>query len=372
MNEWNGAMTGKLYHVSELMQNALLDLVPKSTYFQFKKQSKEAAMAEPSNYLMVLGCGSAFTTNLYQSCYAIFIGGEWELLDCGGDARRACEEAGIMPEVVRWVYVSHTHGDHVAGLEWLALKTFMRKKRDKIRIYGHPDVLQNLWENVLEGKIGFFHGVGYVDMGFYFDIAPRKRFFRSKGVMFRLVPVVHTWAGDKAFPVYGLEVYRPGGTNRIFWTADTVHDPERLLPFCRRATHILHDMAGVPIPVHPFVEDVVRDYPAEVRAKLYLTHLDEAMERYDPQKIGIRGTGPSGDDHPHRLKVYNKPSRGHAPRRRSAFGVWKRRCAGRLEKPDPRGRKNSAPQLNIAKPMGWISKTPHNHTCGYAPAGAIL
>lgn len=72
--------------------------------------------------LTVLGCGDAFGSGgRLQTCYHLAVGETQVLIDCGTTALIGMERAGIDPNRLSAVLVSHLHGDHFGGLPWLVL-----------------------------------------------------------------------------------------------------------------------------------------------------------------------------------------------------------------------------------------------------------
>ncbi len=72
--------------------------------------------------LTVIGSGDAFGSGgRLQTCYHV-AGAENEfLIDCGATALIGFHKAGLDPNRVGTIFISHLHGDHFAGLVWWLL-----------------------------------------------------------------------------------------------------------------------------------------------------------------------------------------------------------------------------------------------------------
>src|SRR3990167_2390909 len=62
--------------------------------------------------------------------------GEGLLFDCGEGIQRQLRVAGIKPTIVRKIFISHWHGDHVLGLPGLLQTLSASEYEGKIDLYG--------------------------------------------------------------------------------------------------------------------------------------------------------------------------------------------------------------------------------------------
>lgn len=99
-----------------------------------------------------LGTGSAFPSRSYNACYAIRAGHLLWLTDGGGGNGifPALEGAGIRPEELRHVFLSHAHTDHIFGVVWLVRKIVHLRMQglypDTLYIYANSDAARALRE----------------------------------------------------------------------------------------------------------------------------------------------------------------------------------------------------------------------------------
>ena len=74
--------------------------------------------------LTVLGCGDAFGSGgQLQTSFHIAPSGGSEpfLIDCGATVLNGFDRAGLDPDRVSKVFITHLHGDHFGGLVWMML-----------------------------------------------------------------------------------------------------------------------------------------------------------------------------------------------------------------------------------------------------------
>ncbi len=211
--------------------------------------------------LRFLGVGNAHAVELGSASAVIERDGQpWLLIDCGQEALSAyLEQYGEAPHAL---FITHTHMDHVAGLERLFIKTwFDEAQRGKIRLYVPATVVP-----YLQSRVADYPGVlaeGGVNWWDAFQLVPVSRGFWHQGSWLDVFPVRHHLP-DTAF---GLRL--PGS---MVWTGDTRPIPEMLAKFAAAGELIAHDCALHGNPSHSGIEDLEREYPAELLARCLLYH----------------------------------------------------------------------------------------------------
>ena len=104
-------------------------------------------------YVVMLGTGSAMPVRSYNTCFAVCCpdGATW-LVDAGGGNGifAALDRAGIAPDAVDCLFVSHVHTDHIFGAVWL-IRALIGRRIDgrydrRLRLYGNRDVIHALTE----------------------------------------------------------------------------------------------------------------------------------------------------------------------------------------------------------------------------------
>ena len=82
--------------------------------------------------LITLGTGNAFAEGgRFHSAVIIRTGNQTVLVDCGPCILPALQRAGIKPEEIDAVLVTHLHGDHIGGLPMLLLDYQYRSRRER-------------------------------------------------------------------------------------------------------------------------------------------------------------------------------------------------------------------------------------------------
>ena len=73
------------------------------------------------NTLTMLGTGSALVTRCYNTCFAISTPGATLLTDAGGGNGILCQlrKAGMPPDGIDFMFLTHAHTDHIMGAVWL-------------------------------------------------------------------------------------------------------------------------------------------------------------------------------------------------------------------------------------------------------------
>ena len=225
--------------------------------------------------LLFLGSGSAFTVGAdnYQS-NMLLIGdrGNKLLLDCGSDIRFSLHAAGFSYLDVTDIYISHTHSDHVGGLEYVAFSRKFDPRCSRSRLYASKDVVADLWERTLSGGLRSIEG-DITDLNTFFEVRciPRCEGFLWENVRFELKRVMHVDNGYFVMPSYGL-FFEIGGV-KIFLTTDTqvLWDREEDRKTYERADIIFHDCETTRFqtPVHAHYRELV-NLPDRIKAKTWL------------------------------------------------------------------------------------------------------
>lgn len=225
--------------------------------------------------LRFLGVGSATATELGSASAVLERdGAPLLLIDCGQEALTAyMERYGEPPHAL---YLTHVHLDHVAGMERLFVRSwFDRERRGKARIYAAAPLVP-----LLQGRIADYPGVlaeGGVNYWDAFQLVPHTRGFWHQGL----------W-----FDVFGTRHHAPGTSfgvrlrGAFAYTGDTRPIPEVLAQVAADGELVAHDCGLVGNPSHTGLDDVEREYPDDLRARLLLYHYGSAA---DGEALAARG-----------------------------------------------------------------------------------
>ncbi len=228
--------------------------------------------------LTFLGSGSAFVAgpdNYHSNLLLENEEGSTLLIDCGSDARRALRALGKSGSDIGSVFITHLHGDHVGGLEWLAMHDFLNPEHRKPALYISEELLSDLWHKTLSGGLLTLKDKR-ATLDTFFEVHPihQEHRFIWKGTTLQQVQAVHFYSNHVLMPTFGLFFNLNG--KKVYFTADTQFCEERLFPWYAKADLIFQDCetAKKKSGVHARYEDLAQ-LPVEIREKMWLYHYNE-------------------------------------------------------------------------------------------------
>jgi ribonuclease BN (tRNA processing enzyme) len=241
--------------------------------------------------LIFLGSGSAFTVgvdNFHSNLLLVSDRNRKLLLDCGTDIKFSLYLAGYSHRDITDIYVSHLHGDHIGGLEYIGFTTKFDPRCERPRVYVSKDMAEDLWERCLSGAMRSVDGE-IVGADAFFDIQKIDRggSFEWEDINFQVIRVIHVNNGFFDVPSYGLFFQIEGV--KVFFSTDSQLCLEMNREYYEQADVIFHDCETSPFPtkIHAHYTELLT-LPAKIRNKMWLYHYQPGALP-DAEKDGFRG-----------------------------------------------------------------------------------
>jgi len=243
--------------------------------------------------IFFLGTGTAFS-KLYNNNIIIIKGNTSILVDFGITGPRALGEvAGLSYKDISTLLPTHSHADHIGGIENLALhhRYLNQNHPSKLKIIINEEYQKVLWDRSLRGGMEWnesnYKGTKLTFDDYFEAVRPdiktkngeKNYSLDYNGIKLEFVPTNHIPDNAKtvkqAFISFGLFI-----DGKVLFTGDTKFDPEIINKYSKKAEIIFHDCSFTDNPVHTPLSKL-RTLPDELKKRIYLMHFEDNWKDID-------------------------------------------------------------------------------------------
>lgn len=236
------------------------------------------AAIEDAMKITILGSGDAFGSGgRLQTSFHVApdAGGAAYLIDCGVTSLIGLERAGLDPNAVATIFISHLHGDHFGGLVWWLLHGQHIARRTQPLLVAGPPGIEARFRTMAEA---LYPGSTTVPPRFtmsFVELVPGAA-VDVGGVAAEVFVVRH----PSGAPSYALRLASGTGEKRrtIAYSGDTEW-VDTLVDAARGADLYITEcyLYDGPVRYHLSWEMIARELPRLDAARIMLTHMGKSM-----------------------------------------------------------------------------------------------
>lgn len=243
--------------------------------------------------IFFVGCGSAFSRTMNQTNLLVVKGEQHLLVDCGTKSPQALHDLKIEPAEIANFLITHTHADHIGGLEeMMMVNRYLTGNKPNIII--NDEFEDILWNHSLRGGSAYSEVHNGQPLGFndFWQVIRPSRVddFERDTWEARLGDLDIKMPRTKHFPD-NAESWRDSFWScgvlfdeRVLFTSDTRFDPQLLLEFDEHygLEYIFHDCQFFTGGVHASLEELAT-LPNTLKRKMVLMHYADNWQQYADQ-----------------------------------------------------------------------------------------
>ncbi|PIQ99755.1 MAG: hypothetical protein COV66_09085 [Nitrospinae bacterium CG11_big_fil_rev_8_21_14_0_20_45_15] len=238
--------------------------------------------------VVFIGTGSAFAKRRRQSNMLIIQGDHHVLVDCGTQGPLALTDIGLNVLKVRCYLPTHSHADHIGGLEEVALMNRYTPNSTKPQMIVLRDYQDSLWTKSLSGGAEFCEA----NQGRPLQLADFFEILRPKSIQFdgrkfweyQHGPIKIDIMRTRHFPDTAISVDESQWcsgvmiNNKVWISGDTMFDADYPARFAEIAEIMFHDCQLFYGGVHASYQELMT-LPTSIREKMFLYHYGDNWDK---------------------------------------------------------------------------------------------